>query len=253
MRWFFVLLFLVNVIFFALMQWGGGLSSEESSVQPLAALNPEKIKLLEPPPSAAQATTAVAAVAAEPVVVPAAPVVPAIVVASAPVVASPVHATEKNKTESNCLEWGEFSGTDLARAETTLAQMKLGDKLSQRTVEYSRGYWVYIAPFKTHASRNKKIKQLKDLGIEDYFVVQEPGHWMNAISLGVFKTEEAAKNHLSELNKKGVRTAKVGERASKLKFTVFILKHMDAAAAAQLEALKKDYANSELKSVACNQ
>lgn len=250
MRWLAVLLLLVNVIFFALMQWGGA-SSGDGIVQPLAALNPEKIKLLVLP-SAPQAATAAAPVVAEPVV-SAAAVVPAIVVASAPVASSPVHAAEKNKAESSCLEWGEFSGTDLARAEAALAQMKLGDRLSQRTVEYSRGYWVYIEPAKTHAGRIKKVKQLKALGIEDYFVVQEPGHWMNAISLGVFKTEEAAKNYLAELNKKGVRTAKVGERVSKLKFTVFVLKHMDAAGAAQLEGLKKDYANSELKGVACNQ
>lgn len=252
MRRFVVLLLLVNILFFAVMQWGGKLGGADSNVQPLPALNAEKIKLLGQPDAAPAEVAAVPAVPA----VPAAPAMPAVVPVSAPAAASSLHVAEKNKEEKDrpeksCLEWGEFSGTDLARAEKALAQMKLGDKLGQRTVEYTHGYWVYIPPFKTHAGRVKKIKLLKELGIA-YFVVQEPGRWMNAISLGVFKTEEAANNYLGELGKKGIKTAKVGERASKLKFTVFVLRQMDAAGRAQLTALQKDYAGSDVKSVACN-
>ncbi len=261
MRWFVVLLLLINILFFALMQWGGKLGREDSNAQPLAALNADKIKLLAQPVAAQTEVPAVTPVPAAAVAV-AVPAVPAVVPVSAPVAVASLHAAEKPKEKKNeeekskpvknCMEWGEFSGTDLARAENALAQMKLGDKLGQRTVEYTHGYWVYIPPFKTHAGRVKKIQQLKELGIADYFVVQEKGRWMNAISLGVFKTEEAANHYLGELGKKGVKSAKVGERASKLKFTVFVLKQMDAAGTTQLTALQKDYAGSEVKSVACN-
>lgn len=242
MRRLVVLLLLVNVLFFALMQWGGKLAGEDKNSQPLAALNPEKMKLAGAPAGVQTPAVVLPAVP----VVPAVPPVPQPIVASAPLPAPAAHAPEKS-----CLEWGEFSGSDLARAEKSLAQLKLGDRLTQRTIEYSHGYWVYIPPIKTHASRVKKIQQLKELGVEDYFVVQESGHWMNAISLGVFKTEEAARNLQAELNKKGVKSAKVGERVSKLKFTVFELKHMDAAGAAQVTAWQKEYAGSELKPVAC--
>ncbi len=54
-------------------------------------------------------------------------------------------------------------------------------------------------------------------------MVQGSGRWQNAISLGVFKTREAAQNYLNYMHAKGVHTAKVGERASKLKATIFIL------------------------------
>lgn len=245
MRLLVIMLLLANIAFFALMQWGGKLGGESQNAQPLAALNPEKIKLLGQP-AAPQAAVS-APVTAVPPIVPVVPVAPAVAVASPPL-AAPVART----AEKSCLEWGEFSGADLARAEKALAQMKLGDKLGQRSVEYTHGYWVYIPPSKTPAGRAKKVKQLKELGIEDYFVVQEAGHWMNAISLGVFKTEEAAKKYLAELNKKGIKTAQVGERASKLKFTVFVLKNLDAPSMAQLSALQKDYAGSELKPMACN-
>jgi SPOR domain len=236
-----VLLLLLNAVFFAWMQWGGRLGSTDQSVQPLAALNPEKIRLMGVP----AASVPVASVA------PVAPLVPPVVPVSAPV-SSPV-APAARVAEKSCMEWGEFSGADLARAEKALAQLKLGDRLAQRTVEYTHGYWVYIAPLKKHANRVKKIQQLKELGVEDYFVVQESGQWMNAISLGVFKTEEAAKNYQAELNRKGVKSAQVGERAIKLKFTVFVLRHLDDAGAAQIATWQHDYAGSELKTVACNQ
>ena len=249
MRLLVIMLLLANIAFFALMQWGGKLGGEGQNAQPLAALNPEKIKLLGQPaaPQAAVSAVIAAPVAAVAPTAPLVPVVPPVTVASPPP-AVPLART----AEMSGLGWGEFSGTDLARAEKALAQMKLGDKLGQRSVEYTHGYWVYIPPSKTPAGRAKKVKQLKELGIEDYFVVQEAGHWMNAISLGVFKTEEAAKKYLAELNKKGVKTAQVGERASKLKFTVFVLKNLDAPSMAQLSTLQKDYAGSELKPMACN-
>ena len=149
------------------------------------------------------------------------------------------------------MEWGEFSGTDLTRAAKALSELKLGDSLAQRTVEYSGGYWVYIPQLKNQAAVNRKIEKIKAAGVKDYFVVQERPLWINVISLGVFKTQESAKNFLASLKKKGVRTARMGERKHKLKFTVFALNHINAEGAARLVALQKDYANSELKPVAC--
>jgi hypothetical protein len=149
------------------------------------------------------------------------------------------------------MEWGEFSGTDLKLATQVLAGMKLGNRLSQRIVEYDTGYWVYIAPLKGQTAVKKKIEQLKALEVVDYFVVPMVGHNNHAISLGVFKTREAAQNHLINLKKKGVRTAKVGERKSRLKFTVFAIKQIDQDTAAHLAKLQKEFANSELSTVAC--
>ena len=187
------------------------------------------------------AASAVALVAAVPNHLPVPPPTPAKAV---PVVAAKAEG-------SSCVEWGEFSGTDLKKATVALDAMKLGNNLAQRTVEYDTGYWVYIPPLKNHAAVNKKIGELKALGVEDHFVVQAPRAWQNSISLGVFKTREAANKYLASLKKLGVRTARVGERKSKLKFTVFVLKHIDAQQAAHLTNLRKDYENSELKKVEC--
>ena len=267
MKWLFGFLFLLSIGLFAFMQWGGALTGTAKNVQALGELNPGKIKLLDMPQPKQIAGSAVppvpqAVVVSSPVAVSAAtptkiavsvpPAVPAPLPASAPIhVSAPVSAPVAETSAKVCMEWGEFSGTDLKRADKALSELKLGDRLTRRTVEYASGYWVYIPPLKNQAAINKKIEQIKAIGVEDYFVVQEPPLWVNVISLGVFKTREAAQNFLVSLKKKGVRTAKVGERKRKLKFTVFVLKQIDAEAGARLNALQKYFLNSELTTVAC--
>lgn len=237
MKALFWILLLGNVIFFAALRWGGLLTTDQQAIQAQPALHEEKISLLSTPqnkPAAALPASVPAAVAP--------------VTASAPAEA-PVPSVAK--ADASCMEWGEFSGADLARATAALSVLQLGDKLSKRQVEYTIGYWVYIPPAKDKAAVNQKIAQLKARGVEEYFVVSEAGPWLNAISLGVFKTQEAAQRYLEDLRAKDVRSAKVGERASKLKATVFVLNGLDAKTGADMAEIQKGFAGSELKNIPC--
>jgi len=262
MKGLFGLLLLLSMVFFVFMRWGGELTGAAKNGQTLPGLNAEKIKLLEMPQPKSMTASAMPPVQLVQVVSSAVAItipLPTLAAISAPLpISAPVAASvpvpkqaEKKAETKTCMEWGEFSGTDLALAETNLAGLKLGERLAHRTVTYESGYWVYIPPLKNQAAVTKKIKQIKDRGVEDFFVVQEPPQWINTISLGVFKTQEAAKNFHLSLKKKGIRTAKVGERKGKLKFTVFVIKQVDTESGAKLAALQKDFANSELKAVAC--
>ncbi|MDP1634941.1 MAG: SPOR domain-containing protein, partial [Gallionellaceae bacterium] len=162
----------------------------------------------------------------------------------------PAEKTQAAST-ATCTEWGEFSGADLARATQALEAMKLGDRLSQRIVEQNHGYWVYIPPLKNKAEVERKIEQLKVRGVEEYYVVQGEGTWLNAISLGVFKTEEAAQKYLAFLRSRTVVSARVGERLSKLRFTVFVMKDLDAAELVRLNGLQRGFPDSRLATSAC--
>jgi len=213
MRWLFWLLLLVSLMFFAFMQWGGAWMGDGKNPQSQPPLNAEKIKLLEPPGESQSAAPLSSAAA--------------------------------------CMEWGEFSGNDLARATTALSALKLGDKLMQKQAEHVSGYWVYIPPLKSRADVDKKIAQLKTFGVEEYFVVQEAGKWQNAISLGLFKTEDAAQNFLDSIKAKGVKSAMVGERVGKQMVTIFVLKNPDTALTAKMVALQKDFPGSEVRAAAC--
>ncbi|MGA7750043.1 MAG: SPOR domain-containing protein [Gallionella sp.] len=250
MRKLFWILLLGNVVLFAAMQrgwmgWGG----QEPQEQP--ALHAEMIRLLDASQSAP------AKVMPTPVhLTPAASAPVQVAVAPAPSsnlqmtlsISAPGAGSANTQV---CLEWGDFSGPDLTRAVAALSALQLGDKLSQRQVERDIGYLVYIPPLRNKAAVNRKVAELKALGVSEYFIVQIEGRWHNAISLGVFKTRDAAQNFLNYLRTKGVHTAKVGERASKLKATIFKLNRMDVVTEAKLTAMQKDFAGSELKSVPC--
>lgn len=242
MKWLFWLLLLANLVFFAFMQWGGALVEDNRGLQLKQALNAEKIKL--------QPTSPVAPV----------PVLPASAAQSSVLPVSSVQALPSPAAQSSvaatpaavCLEWGEFSGNDFTRASTALSALHLGDRLAQRQIEHVSGYWVYIPPLNSRAEADKKVGQLKARGVVEYFVVKEEGKWQNAISLGIFKTEDAAQKFLGTLQAKGVISARVGERTSKLAYTVFELKNLDAEMADKVRALQEEFPGSELKTVACN-
>lgn len=249
-KWIVGLLLLANLALFAWMRWGSVLTVDADAVVAQPALHPDKIRLLDMQPASAPA--AAPASAPPGVALTLSPLPPAIAAVPAAPVSAPVAASAAAAPkETKCAEWGEFSGKDLARARQALAAMKLGDRLSQRSEEQNHGYWVYIPPVKKRAEVERKIAQLKEHGVKDYFVVQEKGAWLNAISLGVFKTREAAQKYLATLRSNGVHSAKLGERVSKLKFSVFVMKGLDAAATERLNTLQKGFPDSELKVSAC--
>lgn len=271
------LLLLANLALFGWMRWGSMLTVDVNAVSVQAPLNAEQITLLELVSASAVASAVPAQGVLLPLVPPPPPPVsvpapahpqpqavpaPAVVSAPAPApvphsapVASPVGEPVKPVAppkEANCAEWGQFAGEDLSRAREALETLKLGKDLSQRTIEQDHGYWVYLPPQKKRADVEKKIAQLKERGVKDYFIVQEKGKWLNAISLGVFKNAEAADKYLAFLRTKGVRTAKVGERKSKLKYTIFMMKDLDSGTLDKLHALRKEFPGSEFKTLECS-
>jgi len=245
MRTSFWLLLLANVILFALIQRGWAWR-DGATVQAQPGLHEEKIRLLD-----------------DTQVVPVTPVVKSRTPASSPpavthppasnppllpAISSPI-ATGANA--QICLEWGDFSGAELKPATAALSVMQLGNKLDKRQVDQVIRYWVYIPPLKNKAAIQQKVAQLKARGIEEYFIVPDADPWRNAISLGVFKTQEAAQNFLDVLRTKDVRSARVGARVGKQKATIFILNGVSPATEARLASLKKDFPGSELKKVPC--
>lgn len=237
---FFVVL-LVNLLLLAFLRWGGSLTHDSASLSP--PLLPDQIKLLgfSPPP-------------------PPSPVLPASSPSSEEVdVSESVSAQASNADTTNesaktvaCMEWGEFSGADLASAKERLATLKLGSRIQKREVEHSIGYWVYIPPLKSRTQVSSKIAQLKKLGIHEFFIVNEKGKWQNAISLNVFKTKALARKFLTHLKSKGVHSAVLGERQTRLKFTVYSLKHPSDSLVAKLTNWQKDYTGIELKPTPCH-
>ena len=225
MRALFLLLVLANAGFYA---WWRHLAPPETSADPAPLarqIEPEKLKVLSPaelpPPSPPKPRPAPAAAAA--------------------VQAAPAAVALK------CIEWGSFALTDTPRAEKALEPLALGPRLAQRRTEENASWWVFIPSQRTRQGAVRKAAELKDLGIDEYFIVQEEGPLRWALSLGVFRTEDAAQARLSALRARGVRTARVGQRDTVVPKVWLRVANVDPALERQLADIAPQMEGSELR------
>lgn len=146
-----------------------------------------------------------------------------------------------------CLELGGFSAADATRATEALAPLALGSRVTQRHVDDGAKWWVFIAPQATRQDAQKKAAELKAIGVDDYFIVQDEGSLRHSLSLGVFKTEAAAASRLEALRAKGVRSAEHGVRDTPVHKVFIQVKAVDDALAAKLREIAQSFAGSELR------
>ena len=227
MRAFFLLLVLANLVFFAYIQ----VAREEAGVQGRISqlqVAPERIKLLK---SAAKAP-------------PDRPRAPGKAVPPAP-------PRTASAAPAACLEWGIFAGPGVVRAEAALARLGLAPDRVERAVTDAGGYWVYMPPLKSRAEVDRKVGELKALGVTEFFVVQDAGQWRNAISLGIFRTDEAAQAFLARLKERGVRSAIAARRENFLKQIAFYVREPGEATVARLTLIQQEFPGSELKAGPC--
>jgi hypothetical protein len=150
-----------------------------------------------------------------------------------------------------CLEWGPFGASEQKAAQSALEALKLGEHLTSHDVQVVAGFWVYIPPLKNKAEVDRKIAELERLGVKDYYAVEGQGPMKNAISLGLFRTEEAATGYLEGLQQKGVRSARAGNREHRVTQTVFLVREPDIASTSKVAELRLQFPGSEVKAVDC--
>lgn len=213
MRLLFLLLVLVNLAFFA---WDRYLRAPVSAEQHIrqVEITPEKIRLVKELPKLAKAAVATAPAAA-------------------------------------CMEWGAFSGAAIARADAAMTELDLPASQVSRVVVEASGYWVYVPPLKSRNEAEKAARALKELGVTDYSLVQEQTPWRNAISLGIFRSDEAAQAFLKSLQRKGVTDAIAEKRENFLKQVVFYVREPSEATVAKLAAIRTTLPVSEIRAVPC--
>lgn len=222
MRLLFLLLLLVNVAFYAYTYVARQQAATESQTAQLQ-INPDKVRLLKSADGARGAAPQKTAPASDNA-------------AAAP---------------AACLEWGLFAGPDVARADAAIATLGLAPDRVQRSVVGAGGYWVYVPPLKTKAEVNRTLEELKTFGVTDLFVVQDPAPLRNAISLGIFKTEEGAQKFLEGLRGKGVRSAVAARRDNFLKQVAYYVREPTEQIVAGLAGLRRDFPGTGIRAVAC--
>lgn len=181
-----LLLVFANMLFFA---WGAGyLGEHETGREPerlREQLQPERLRISrqgDAQPAEARATEAVRVVESS---------------GSAP--------------EAACRRVGPLTEVEAEKLKSSLAARGVSSVL---LAAEEVSYWVFIPPNPAKPP-DKIASELKQLGVTDFFVVNESGVDRGAISLGLFHKEEMAKDFMQQLAKKGVRSAKIGHKSRK--------------------------------------
>ena len=164
--------------------------------------------------------------------------------------ATPAAAAPAPPPSYACTEVGNFLLADGRRFEAQVAALNLGDRQSRRNVagQDISSYMVYIPPQGSKEGAERKAGELKQLGVTNYFIINEGSAQRWGISLGVFKSETSAQSQLASLNKQGVHSARVAPRYSASKQFAYQFRDLDAATRARLAEITKQSEEQELRS-----
>lgn len=204
MRAFVFLLVLANLVFFAWAQGYFGREEGPDAVRLGQQIAPERLKVLSS--GRAPASSPEAAAPAESPGAGNGPPEAALAQAARPDAAP----------AERCLSWSGLSSTEADRLDALLEETRFAGlrRVRHGTAAGKSSWWVFIPPQASRAAAEKKAGELRQLGISEYFIVQDPPAQRHALSLGIFSTEQAAEAHLAALQAKGVRSARAAPRAT---------------------------------------
>lgn len=247
------LLGLLAVINFALLASNAGIlgagNSDGHEPRRMAnQLNAQRIVLVDPVltgsaatrPAATGGASASASGATESAALPGVPA-PALAVSTTAAAAGPALA---------CIEIGNFDAAEAIRFEPLATSLAPGNQLSRRSVQEVERYIVYIPPLADKESADRKGAELRRLGVDDFFVFNDNSDLRFGISLGIFKSAEAAAQHLATLGRKGVRSAKIAARLGAASKTAFQLRGLDPQGQAALTRIQASFPRQETRSCA---
>jgi hypothetical protein len=136
---------------------------------------------------------------------------PAAETVAAPDVANTVVAGSEAPAVCRALDGLSREQVDALNARIGAEQLLL--QLSESEQTETTAWWVHIPDMQTRQLAERKQAELRALGVREMLVMADPADPQKlAVSLGLFKTEAAAKELLATLNGQGVRSARIAPR-----------------------------------------
>jgi len=136
---------------------------------------------------------------------------PAAEAVAAPDVANTVVAGSEAPAVCRALDGLSREQVDALNARIGAEQLLL--QLSESEQTETTAWWVHIPDMQTRQLAERKQAELRALGVREMIVMADPADPQKlAVSLGLFKTEAAAKELLATLNGQGVRSARIAPR-----------------------------------------
>jgi cell division septation protein DedD len=221
-RWLVVLLLIANVLFGALTRWGGSERNPDAQLVDLQ-MNAQQVRVIaggqDQPESGQQARAAQQAKAA-------------------------VRSVA-------CLAWGPFAEADAERAREALVTLVPADRVVSREVAGTTSFWLQIPPLKSRADAQKKLAELKALGLTGFSIVDNDPQFTNAIDLGAFADDATARDQLAKLQQAGVRSATVVERKGRDGIEWLVREPGEAITTRVLELKQSRFPDSALGAIEC--
>jgi hypothetical protein len=162
----------------------------------------------------------------------------------------PVAASAPDTPQAYCVEWRGLAPDELRSARELLKGMAEQRVMSFSEVPLDLRHWVIFPPLPSREAAIAKLAGLSAAGIQDAFVVKS-GAWDNALSLGLYAREEAARRRVREVEDKGVLGVRIEPQAKQGSGYYFVVRSEDADALKSLNEAKAAYPNSTLSRVAC--
>lgn len=148
-----------------------------------------------------------------------------------------------------CVDVGPLGAADARRFDTRIAALGPLKPVRQDVTSTEVGsYMVHIPPQATRAAADGKAEELKNLGVTNYYVIGDntPMKW--AISLGVFKSENAARTLLAALNKQGVQGARISGRAAQVTRVNYRFRDIEPAMRDRVERIAASFPGQRARS-----
>jgi hypothetical protein len=168
--------------------------------------------------------------------------------AVAPQPESVVAEAVQRKNLPACTEIGNFTSAEARRFEARLADSPISGKLSRRAVQEISSHMILIPPQDGKDGADRKVGELRKLGVTDFYIIQDNTDQRWGISLGIFKTEEAARVRVATLNQQGVQSARLIEHKIPLNRVAFQLRDLDGAAQDAIVRVKSEFPRQEMRS-----
>lgn len=153
---------------------------------------------------------------------------------------------QQNLAGAACVEFAGIPAADVAKAREAFDALQLGNRLVERRVEDITRFWVYIPGTSDRRAAETRMAELRRQGVADLSIRPD-----NAISLGVFSSEEAARRFLTTITARGVRGAEQGPFSRDLRELVMLVREPDTELVARLTVLQRDYPAAQLRAVPC--
>lgn len=116
----------------------------------------------------------------------------------------------------------------------------LGARGVLRAISDTPSYMVHLPPFVSKAEADRVASELRGRGIDDLQVLPiEAGAMRNAISLGVYRAEDAANTRVATLRERGVTNVRISVRPGASSKSIVEVRQLSADAVTKLDELLK--------------